>query len=320
MKGRLQIEDRDAVIRLRESSVSVGRQGWKRVVLLLSLLTIGSSLSSCSLVYQSIPFRTVRDVSSFDQRLHAAIAASPNLSIRALGTVTYGSFTAPVWLVSYTPDQEPRYSVFMSGGMHGLESAGPEAVVSFIEALGRDHSCYPDIAMEFVPLVNPWGWSRDLRLNRAGIDINRAYETPKSQEAVLLRGFLDGRRYDLMIDHHEDSNYRRFYMMTYDNPDLDRARLVTRALSRAGFEFRTDHGYDGLINLDQREMSSTSITTLMLYARTHYSDRAYIVETPYDAELEDSVTMSGIVDRVLIQGLTDGTAAAGSDRACQGAR
>ena len=58
-------------------------------------------------------------------------------------------------------------------------------------------SVYPDVSFDIVPLLNPWGWSRDVRYDRDGRDVNRDFATFATQEARVFRDLVAGRRYDL---------------------------------------------------------------------------------------------------------------------------
>ena len=275
----------------------------QKSLLIVFLIIAGALLSSCTFTYRHFPFYAMRSLDPVETRLRAAVHASPNLTLISIGTVSYGTFTAPIWLVSYRPDGPVRRTVFVSGGIHGNEPEGVEAVIQDIEALSRDHSCYPDTAIDFAPLVNPWGWTHDERYDRERIDINRTDSQPSPKEANIIRTFWADKKYDLMIDHHVDSRYDGAYLLTYDNPDLARARQAACVLSRLGYGLRSDNGYNGVVGVTREEMPVTKITTLMLYARDRHSEQVYIIETPYAAEEADRVRMSRIVEQSLISGL-----------------
>ncbi len=58
--------------------------------------------------------------------------------------------------------------------------------------LAADASLFPDVSFDIVPLLNPWGWSRDVRYNRDGRDINRDFATFTTQEARVFRDLVAG--------------------------------------------------------------------------------------------------------------------------------
>ena len=75
-----------------------------------------------------------------------------------------------------------QIKVLISAGIHGNEPAGAECALRFVEAIARTPEKYKDVAFDIIPLVNPWGWTYDIRFNRAGIDIN--YKRNKCTEQM----------------------------------------------------------------------------------------------------------------------------------------
>jgi hypothetical protein len=67
-------------------------------------------LLSCASGHQE-PFpesqEIIRDISLVEERLLDAVQSSDRLSIQTIGTVEYGTFKAPVWLVRFTPLKLP---------------------------------------------------------------------------------------------------------------------------------------------------------------------------------------------------------------------
>ena len=70
----------------------------------------------------------------------------------------------------------PRF--YLSAGIHGDEIAGPIAVLKMLRTPGF----FRDFDTTIFPILNPDGIARGLRGNAAGIDLNRDYKVPKSDE------------------------------------------------------------------------------------------------------------------------------------------
>ncbi|MCY3760487.1 MAG: M14 family metallocarboxypeptidase [Gemmatimonadetes bacterium] len=103
-----------------------------------------------------------------------------------------------------------RLRILLTGGVHGDEPAGVEAVLRFFEEdaepwLGQ---------VEFIalPCVNPVGYVRGTRENGAGADINRSFESGGVPEVDLVKKVLEGCRLDAFVDCHEDWEADGFYM------------------------------------------------------------------------------------------------------------
>ncbi len=107
-----------------------------------------------------------------------------------------------------------RLRVLITGGVHGDEPAGVEAVLGFVEQdmdpwLGQ-------VEFTAMPCVNPVGYERGTRENGAGADVNRSFEGSDVPEVQLLKKALEGCRVDALVDCHEDWEADGFYM--YEGP------------------------------------------------------------------------------------------------------
>jgi protein MpaA len=250
------------------------------------------ALSGCAYVYRHYPFAEVRDVAALETRVRAAVAASQNLSLRTLGHVTYRDRRYALWLVSYSAVPDPRYHILISAGIHGDEPAGVEAAVQTIEAMARGEPAFSNAQVDVVPLVNPWGWIRDLRVNGDGLDINRDFVDFETDEADILKALLCRQRYDLTLDLHEDSRHDGFYSYAYDETDAGAAPALAQELAAGrGVPLRRVDGNDGFIRVTRPDTGRPHKPTLAWYARTHVTRRAYILETPSKRNLTERVAL-----------------------------
>ncbi len=245
-----------------------------------------------------------RDIYQFEQHLVQLVESSEHLSMRTLGIVKYDTFSSPIWLVTFKGDAVKKKKVFISGGVHGDEPAGPEAVLATIIEVANDPSKYEHVNIDFVPLVNPSGWVNGTRLNAAGEDINRDFHLLNSQEAIIINDYLLSRsRYKLMIDHHEDSRYPGFYMVTYGSNHLSLISDVTQKVKKSGYPLRSFKRNEGYINVSKKKTPKLKNKTFMSYARSHYSKRAYQIESPTSPNMRDRTIMHSMADQELINSL-----------------
>jgi len=242
----------------------------------------------------------VRDIAAFYRQLDDAVAPQSFIEVKTLGQVVYGDFKAPLKLYSIANRSGFKYKVFLEGSIHGNEPAGAEALAQFIESLAHNPSLYPDIAFEIVPIVNPWGWSHDIRFNRDGKDIHRDFATMATQEARIMSGYLKQNHYDLFIDHHEDPAATGFYLYQYAMPDQKLSRKIIQSLKDMGYHaeqnvnmviLKTD---DGLIDAPMWGlwyMRTTGQLSLANYARLYNSDMVYTIESPTRLEPKDRLNI-----------------------------
>ena len=275
----------------------------KRKWIFTSLLLLTILLSSCASGHREPLPETqtlVRDISPVESRLTSAISSCDRLTMKTIGEVNYGEYKAPVWLVSFSPVEKPAYRVFLCGGIHGNEPASVETMVKMIETIALNPQKYQDISFDIVPVINPWGWCHDMRFNRDGRDVNRDFVSFKCQESRIIKEFMQGKKYDLIIDCHEDPDATGFYLYQYGNPDVSLSRKALEAVRNAGYPIEQDvkmvilKTEDGLIDAPMwglRYMQLTKQLSITNYFRLNNSQRVYTIETPTRLAMEDRLEM-----------------------------
>ena len=134
------------------------------------LLILAVLLLSCASVHHE-PFAEdpppARDPAALETELRALCDGSELLELEEASRVEYGEFHAPIRVVRCRPPEAER-RVLITGGVHGNEPAGSAWVAELGEWIAREPQLFEDSEIDLVPLVNPWGWSRDIRFNRDG--------------------------------------------------------------------------------------------------------------------------------------------------------
>jgi len=254
--------------------------------------------------------RRFREVGELQARLKDAAAKCDRLSVEALGGIHYGGFEAPLWRVTFTPDDQPDRKVFLSGGVHGNEPAGAEAAVRFVEALSESPGKYAGVAFDIFPLVNPWGWAHNRRRNQQGLDVNRDFASFNSQEGALIRDFVQDKRYDLAIDHHEHPGGHGFYLYQIASDEAPLSRRVIAHQRDRGHPIEQNvrmvifKTRDGLMRIPGWSLPFAKIGRMLSmtnYLRMQGNPRVYLIETPTTADFEDRVSMHEGAREVLLQ-------------------
>lgn len=119
-------------------------------------------------------------------------------------------------------------TVFLSGGVHGDEPAGVEAVLQWLE--GDTWKAFP-FNWLVLPCVNPFGWAHDQRTNAQGRDINRQFRGPTcSLEALLVKECVSGKRFLFSMDFHEDCDSPGYYLCELTNGAPPLAEKIVEAV------------------------------------------------------------------------------------------
>lgn len=110
-----------------------------------------------------------------------------------------------------TPARTARSpSVLLSAGIHGEEPAGVEAILSWLESPSPG---WDDIDWVIWPCINPYGWERNQRRSRQGVDINRQFRgRTRCEHARLIKRLVSGRRFAVSLELHEDVDGRGYYL------------------------------------------------------------------------------------------------------------
>ncbi len=177
--------------------------------------------------------RTHADVTRRIEQVSAA-------SVRVIGQAT----DHDMWGLGVgTPGVGRR--VLITGGVHGDEPAGVEAALQFLEGMAPEYVRH--FHFDVIACVNPSGYEANTRENGSGQDINRSMSDNGVIEAVTLRQFIVGQRFDLFFDLHEDYEATGFYMYEAETEDrLLGARIVdvVRQIGEIDSEDNTDEGLD----------------------------------------------------------------------------
>jgi hypothetical protein len=116
---------------------------------------------------------------------------------------------SPVYRVSLSTDTALP-TILFNAGTHGDEPAGVESALQFLE--GDPGEWLDHFQFEVIPCLNPHGYVNNQRENHQGIDINWAYQNDDVQEIELIKQHIIGRKFETILDLHEDWESPGFYL------------------------------------------------------------------------------------------------------------
>ena len=129
-----------------------------------------------------------------------------DVPIELLGT----AHTYPIHQIHLASSAGTSKHILITGGMHGDEPAGVEAVLRF---LARDNTALlKNFSFSVIPCINPYGYVHNTRETFDDIDINRAFETEDVAEVAIVKKALGQTQFSLAIDFHEDYDATGFYL------------------------------------------------------------------------------------------------------------
>ena len=111
-------------------------------------------------------------------------------------------------------DESPRRA-YLSAGIHGDEPASPVAALRLLQ----ENKWPENLDLWFCPCLNPLGFALNSRENSKGIDLNRDYLNPTTEEIAAHITWLTRQpNFDLCLILHEDWESHGFYLYE-QNPD-----------------------------------------------------------------------------------------------------
>ena len=134
----------------------------KKIVLLVSVLCLTQNVFSIE------KRRNYFDTLSFIKTLDSKFI------VNELDTVEYKNYKYPVYKISYNPLKEKKGKKYLIiSGVHGNEPAPVYAIKEFLISLNNNDIKRKDLQIDFILVVNPFGFEFNQRYNGNNLDINR---------------------------------------------------------------------------------------------------------------------------------------------------
>ena len=181
--------------------------------------------------------------------------------------------------------------VLITGGMHGDEPAGVEAVLQFLARANT--MLLKNFSFVIIPCINPYGYVHGTRETRDGIDINRSFETDDIVEVTIVKKALEQTQFSLAIDFHEDYDATGFYLYEGNRAEQYIAPELVAAAKAVGALDPDDPGEDApdLIEGVYKVADSWGTQGLVPYLLHFHSEHVIIFETPTAWRLEQRVAL-----------------------------
>jgi len=219
----------------------------------------------------------LRDYAEVTERLKRL-----DVPIELLGTV----HNYPIYQIHLTPIIDTPKHILITGGMHGDEPAGVEAVLQFLE---RDNTALLNkFSFLVIPCINPYGYVHNTRETLDGIDINRAFETEEVPEVAIVKKALGQIQFSLAIDFHEDYDATGFYLYEGKRDEKYIGTKLAAAAKTIGAIDPDDPGEDApdLAEGVYKVATAWGTQGLTPYLLHFHSEHVIISETPTVWQLE----------------------------------
>ena len=128
-----------------------------------------------------------------------------------------------IWLVRTRQHTEhPDQKMLVVAGFHGEERAGPFAILKWMKDC--DHNTLSKADLSFIPIVNPIGFSKNMRYAIPGEKTNCGFCHPERKEKPSREGQILINNIDLLkplaedgfLSLHEDAREKEYYLYTFE--------------------------------------------------------------------------------------------------------
>ena len=192
----------------------------------------------------------------------------------------------------------------VTGGVHGDEPAGVEAVLRFLER-GPD-AWGGRLAFECIVCVNPHGWVHNTRHNAEDFDINWSYARDDLAEVQVIKALVAGRRFEFVVDCHEDWESPGFYLYELRRDGVQIGAEILRRVAEIcplneSEEIEGQPARGGLVFPDislEEKLRGQGIPLELFY---HHADHLFTVETPTGLQMETRVAAQLAVLQAVVE-------------------
>jgi hypothetical protein len=165
---------------------------------------------------------------------------SDKFTVMEIGTIRYPEHEYTLYKTTYgrnNSEYTKRY-LFLSG-IHGIETAPVYEMKAFMQYLDSIE-LIDDIKIDFIYIVNPWGFEHNDRYNGNGIDLNRDFVDFQTEEIQCLIKNIKDETYTGMYDFHEHSQTTGFLLYYYSGKNKGLANDMLNMIETNGIPLENE--------------------------------------------------------------------------------
>ncbi|MFQ5779435.1 MAG: M14 family metallocarboxypeptidase [Nitrospiria bacterium] len=259
--------------------------------------------------------KKIRSYLDLMERWSLSAKAVKGIERHLLGKVRTGRGSYPFWMAT-TPFGSRKRQICLTGGIHGDEPSGVEAILGAIRLFEMNPSLMSRFHFTIFPCVNPFGYEYDMRGNGSGQDLNRQFNLRRPlSEVRFIREALKGRQFDLALEFHEDVDTPGFYLYElWKDKKVQMGKTIVREVAkkypvnRADVidGFPADRGMIHLMASDTRFMKWMARRRqwpMAIYLFMNGTSHCITSETPLHLKLSDRVDIHLSVLKIALKRL-----------------
>jgi phage pi2 protein 07 len=250
--------------------------------------------------------KSLEKIRDYDEQILFLFSLSHKFTVAKMGTINYPENNYQLYRITYNETDDfttKRYLII--SGIHGLEIAPIFSIKDFILYLDSKDTPIKNVTIDFVYILNPYGFEYNTRYNGNEMDINRDFIKLETQEINLLINSIKGINYSGMYDFHEHSATSGFMLYYYSQKNKKIANDILDIMNYNNFLLESKYK-DVILRSRNGKIYVPFYAKLYwtyylkqattgLYFNRIKTNEVFVIETPLNANMESRKTMTNLV-------------------------
>jgi hypothetical protein len=250
-------------------------------------------------------------VGNYEKQISFIFNLSNKFIVNEIGTVKYSGYSYKMYKITYNQSNENNKRYLIISGIHGNEKAPVYAINDFILTLDLQKNILKNTTIDFIYILNPYGFEHDSRYNGNGQDLNRDFIKFESNEIQIFMNSIKETQYTGVYDFHEHRKTKGFLLYYYTQNNKQLSMELTGKIKENNFSLENEFvdvvlkAKDGLIYVPlyakwYYEYVLKEETTGIHFEKTGAKE-VFVFETPKIEKIEDRKKMTQIILNYLFQ-------------------
>ena len=202
-------------------------------------------------------------VRNYEEQISFIYNLSNKFTVNEMGTVNYSEYSYKMYKITYNQSDENEKRYLIISGIHGNEEAPVYALKDFILSLDLQENILKNITIDFIYILNPYGFEHDSRYNGYKQDLNRDFIKFESNEIQILMNSIKDTRYTGMYDFHEHGKTKGFLLYYYKKNNKQLSIKIAEKIKENNFVLENDF-------VDIILKAKDGLIYIPLYAKWYY--------------------------------------------------
>jgi len=235
---------------------------------------------------------------------------SNKFTVNEIGIIHYPGNEYKLYKITYgnTRNENAKKYLFLSG-IHGNEIAPVYAMKEFIQYLDSIE-LISNVLIDFIYIINPYGFEYNTRHNGNGIDLNRDFINFETLEIRFLINSIQNINYMGMYDFHEHSSTTGFLLYYYSRRNIILANNILEMVQRNNIPLENNY-------VDITLKATGGAIYVPLYAKIYFMNinrqatsglyfdkigvsEVFVFETPVIMEMERRKRIANLLLRYIV--------------------